>query len=222
MPGPTARALPWGPLTACLVAGLLIMMVPAAATAGLGVDNIVNLARIVMLAGALGVAFLLDDPAASTTAVLPVPRLARIAVRGLLAVPVLAGWWALTLAAAHLAVAAEVRPAVPALTLTVEAAALVCVAFALAGIRRGGAAGTVGGIVAAPLTLVLVLLLQFLPDGWSLFVGAGDPRWREAHVIWSVLAGSALLASGLLAHEPTSRRATTRPAPQPVGAGVRR
>jgi hypothetical protein len=216
---PTARAMPWRLFLAAAGLGLLIVAAPAASTVSLRDHDLTALLRLAAACGAVGVAFLLDDPATHTLAVVPTPRWARHLVRTALATAAAAVWWvallAVTVAGAHDG-AADTLP-LPGLTL--EAAALAAVALGLAAIRlRVGADGT-AGVLAAPAVLVLSVAATLLPAGWALFVEPDDPRWTAAHGRWAVLLAVALAALAWAWREPprgqlSRRRTQAGPAPR--------
>ena len=155
------------------------------------------------LAFAVGLAFLLDDPARNVTAAVPTRRAVWIGLRAALVVPLAALCWA----AALLLVPGRIRP--PAGGLTVEAAALGVLALtgAVAAVRfaeepRPGAA--VARTSAAGAVLV-ALLAAPLPERWALFVAADSPGWAVAHQRWAVLLALTLTAGAVLLPEPLRR-----------------
>jgi hypothetical protein len=152
--------------------------------------------RSVALVLALGSAFLLDDPARHTTAVVPTRRPVRVGLRLAFVAPLAALWWT----AAVLLVPEEARPPVGAVTLEAAAAAVLALAGAAAVVRRTevaepGKATAVGVLTAA-------VAAWLLPGRWALFVPAGDPRWEAAHQRWAVLLAVAVLVVGVCVIEP--------------------
>ncbi|MCE0447706.1 hypothetical protein LT493_37945 [Streptomyces tricolor] len=129
---PVWRTLPWRTLGAAGAAGLL--------TAGLsrlpGTEPDSRLAlgllRGAALAGALGLAFLLDDPARDGTTTVPTGRAARTALRVALVAPVAALWWA----AALLLVPGAHRPPAGAVTLEAGTACALALAAATVAVRH--------------------------------------------------------------------------------------
>ncbi|BCB88763.1 hypothetical protein [Phytohabitans suffuscus] len=91
---PTARAMPWRPFAAAAGLGLLIVAVPALSGVSLRDRDLATLLRLAAACGAVGAAFLLDDPAARGLAAVPTPRLARQLVRAVLAALAVTVWWA--------------------------------------------------------------------------------------------------------------------------------
>ncbi|WP_308375696.1 hypothetical protein [Streptomyces sp. MMS20-AI2-20] len=132
---PVARAVPWRALltggTLGLLAAALPRLVGGEVTPWAGVTAL----RAAALCGALGAAFLLDDPARRTTAAVPVRRALRHALRYALLLPLAAAWWT----AALLLVPEEARP--PAGDVTVEAATVLALALGASfAVRRRDAA----------------------------------------------------------------------------------
>jgi hypothetical protein len=173
--------------------GLAIVAVPAVLSVRLTAGHLTTLLRIAAACGALGVAFLLDDPATRTTATVPTSRLTRHLVRAGIALPVTAIWWAATLAVAPLGAKAGVAAALPRAALTLEAAALVTAAFVLAagGLRltTDGSAGT----LAAPALLILLAIVWFMPHRVALVLTPTDPQWASAHHRWAAILIAAVI-----------------------------
>ena len=190
----TAHAVRWVPLAVGAVLGLAIVAVPGLLTNKLTGAHVVDLVRLAAACGALGVAFLLDDPADRSTPTVPVPRLARDLARIAVAVPAIAVWWVaiLRLAPRH----------PPAAALTLETATLLTVAVALAAAARRRVPGDGAGVVAAPAVLGLVAVIWFLPRLVALVVAPGDPHWTAAHYRWAVLLAAGATAFLWAGHEP--------------------
>ncbi|WP_243762332.1 ABC transporter [Streptomyces sp. Tu 3180] len=197
---PVARAVPWRAVGTAGALGLLLAAVPRLtgdqATGWLAL----NALRSSALAFALGLAFLLDDPARHTTAAVPTRRPVRHALRLALVAPVAALWWT---AALHL-VPRAVRP--PEAGVTVEAAAVLALALAGAAlaVRVGGGTGP-GRAVAGGLLASAVLAPLLWPGRWALFVTPDDERWAAAHDRWTVLLCAALVVAAVCAAEPLRR-----------------
>ncbi|MDX5570698.1 ABC transporter [Streptomyces sp. ID05-04B] len=209
---PVWRSLPWRALAAAGGSGLLLA--GAARLPDRAPDPELGrlLLRLTALAGALGLAFLLDDPARRTTAATPVGRASRAAVRLALAAPVAALWWT----AALLLVPAQSRPALtPA---TVEAAATACTALALATLAvrftdtaevGKGAAVWLGA--AAGVTLLV-------PDRWGLLGTPADPWWQATQLRWAAVLALTLTLCATGTREPVRRR-SRRPVRGPAPSG---
>ncbi|MEU0587095.1 ABC transporter [Streptomyces sp. NPDC006132] len=196
---PVCRALPWRLVGAAGGAGLLL----AALTRTWGETGeklSLPLLRAAVLAFAMGLVFLLDDPARHTTATVPTPRPVRVALRVALVLPAVAAWWT----AALLLVPSDVRPPVADLTLEAGAAFVLAVAGAAAALRFSDVTRP-GPPVAAGLLTSAVLVMLFWPGRWALFVPVEDDRWAAAHDRWAVVLAGAALVGGVCAGEPVRR-----------------
>ncbi|MCT9144885.1 ABC transporter, partial [Streptomyces violarus] len=120
------RTLPLGLVGAAGATGLL-MAAMTRATGEAGEWLALPLLRAAILAFAMGLVFLLDDPARHTTATVPTPRPIRIALRVALVVPVVAAWWSVAL----LLVPGDLRPPVADITLEAGSAFVLAVAAAV-------------------------------------------------------------------------------------------
>ncbi|MFF7789560.1 ABC transporter [Streptomyces sp. NPDC007991] len=198
---PVCRTLPLGVVGTAGGAGLLLAALTRI-TGETGERLSLQLLRAAVLAFALGLVFLLDDPARHTTATVPVPRPARIALRVALVVPATAAWWT----AALLLVPPELRPPVADITLEAGAAFALAVAGAAVAVRCSEATRP-GTRVAAGLLTSAVLAIFLWPGRWALFVPVEDDRWAAAHDRWAVVLGVAVLVGVLGAVEPLRRRA---------------
>jgi hypothetical protein len=195
---PTLRALPWRAFTACGALGLGLVAVPLMASLEVGPGMLVGLLRVAALCGALAVAFALDDPARETTAAVPVPRARRQALRAVLVLAPLCAWWA-----AVLAVARALSPGLPLAAVSLEAAGLWALALCMAGaaLRFTGAAEP--GAAVAGVVLAVFVAAQVIPlRHYAPFVPPGDSRWREAHRLWAVVGGAAVVIWAACGPEP--------------------
>ncbi|MGW7265744.1 ABC transporter [Streptomyces sp. NPDC054842] len=210
---PVTRTLPLGALAAGGALGLLLAGLPRTLPGRPDPWLCLMLLRAAALAFALGLAFLLDDPARHTTAAVPAGRPLRTGLRVALVAPFAALWWA-----AALALVPEAgRPPVGALTLEAAAAAVLALAVAAAGVRFSDRAepGT-GAAVTFLIAAVAAPLL--IPDGWTPFVGVDDDRWAAAHHQWALLLAAGAAACAAWTREPPRRRpASGRRAPVPAG-----
>lgn len=202
---PVARTLPWRALAAGGGVGLLAAwstrLVSDETTARLPL----TLLRTAALAFALGLAFLLDDPARHTTAAVPVRRPLRTGLRVALVAPLAALWWT----AALLLVPEGVRP--PVGSVTVEAAALAALVLAgAAAVVRFSDGAEPGAVVVAGFLALVVAVPLLLADRWPLLVHVGSPHWGAAHVRWGMLLGTAVPAWAYWVTEPV-RRSRWRP-----------
>jgi hypothetical protein len=183
----------WGPFAAAAGLGLAVVAVPAVLSVRVTTGPLITLLRVAAACGALGVAFLLDDPSTRTIPTVPTSRLVRHAVRAAIALPVAATWWAATLVVSTTGVKAPVAHALPRAALTVEAAALVAIAFVLAASGlRVNTDGTAGPL-AAPALLVLLAGVWFLPYKVALVLAPTDPHWSAAHRRWAALLAVAVI-----------------------------
>ncbi|MEU9217531.1 ABC transporter [Streptomyces sp. NPDC048376] len=200
--GPLWRTLPWRALAAAGTLGLLAAAFPRVTGAEPAPWQTLLLLRGSALAGALGLAFLLDDPARHLTAPVPTPRLVRQALRVALVAPFAALWWTAVL----LLTPSASRP--PAGGVTLEALAVGALALAAAALAvRLSDEARPGPFVAAFLLLAAVLVPLLAPEGWALFVQADDVRWSAAHDRWAVLAVAVAAAGAACGPEPLGRRA---------------
>ncbi|MFE6361273.1 ABC transporter [Streptomyces sp. NPDC057806] len=193
----TGRTVPWRALGAGAAAGLLL-----AGSARLFADGFspwlaLNALRAAALTFALGLAFLLDDPARRTTATVPVRRRARQALRVAWAAPFAALYWT----AAVLLVPADLRPPVGAVTVEAAAACALALAGAAAALRRTDEPEPGTGVAAALLTLAV---LTALLDPWNLFAPPEDPHWTTAHERWAMILTAAALGWATWSREPTT------------------
>ncbi|MER7055421.1 ABC transporter [Streptomyces sp. NPDC000351] len=200
---PVWRTLPWRALAAAGTVGLLLAATPVVVGAEPSPWETLTLLRGTALIGALGLAFLLDDPARHLTAPVPARRPLRQALRVALVAPLAALWWTAVLLLAPSAS----RP--PAGDVTLEAAALGVLALAgAAAVVRLTDEARPGPSVAATLLLTAVLAPLLMPESWALFVPADDPRWSLAHDRWAVLLGAVAVVWGACGPEPVGRRRT--------------
>lgn len=202
---PIARAMGWVPFLAAGGFGLAIVAVPAATSVRLSAEDLVTCLRIVALTGALGAAFLLDDPAAPTVAVVPTSRLTRYALRVGIALPVWGLWWAATLWVTASGAEDGIGTTLPLRGLSVEAGAIFAIGLAVAGLALRRRTDSIGGVFAAPTLLIVVAALSFLPARVALFVVPGDPRWPASHDRWAALLAVAAVVSFWSGREPATR-----------------
>lgn len=202
---PVARTVPWRAIGTAGILGLLLAGVPRLTGDQTNDWLALNALRASALAFALGLAFLLDDPARHTTAAVPTRRAVRHALRLALVAPVTAAGWT----AALYLVPRAVRP--PEADITLEAAAIVSLALAGAAFAvRGSGRTRPGRAVAGGLLVPGVLAPLLWPGRWALFVTPDDERWAAAHDRWAVLLCAALAVAAVCAAEPLRRRAVGR------------
>jgi hypothetical protein len=209
--GPTARAMRWKPFLAATGLGMTIVAVPAAMTVVLLKTNLTDLLRIAAICGALGITFVLDDPAARSTATVPTSRLTRRAVRASIALPAIGAWWAAVLTLTTAGAEDGIGATLPLRGITLEAAALFVLAGGLAVLATRGTVDGNGSTVAAPGLLILVAAVRLLPQRAALFVGSDDPTWQSAHHRWAVLLILAGIGALCSSHEPYARSRSLHP-----------
>lgn len=217
---PTARSLPWTTMAAGWALGLAVAGVPALFSLDLPAEVLVTVVRAAALCGAVGTAFVLDDPARHTTGVPPVPRPLRQALRAAVVAPAVVVWWVAVLAVVRAGADPARWAALPVGAVSVEAAALCAPALALAAaavrfseVRVPGPA-VAGAVLALPITAGVLL-----PPRYALFVSPADPRWDDAHVLWAAVLGTALAVWLLCAPEPCRRRRGLRRRRRRLGPG---
>ncbi|MEU0677288.1 ABC transporter [Streptomyces sp. NPDC006172] len=165
-----------------------------------GEEGGLMLLRLIALTGAVGLAFLLDDPARHTTATTPLGRPLRAGLRLALAVPLVALWWAAVL----LVVPESARPPLGPVTLEAAATAVAAVALASAAVRFSDRAEVGKG---AALWLVGAAVLTVLvPARWGLSTLPGQPWWEETQLRWAAVLAVTLAATALCTPEPLRRR----------------
>ncbi|MEU6370529.1 ABC transporter [Streptomyces sp. NPDC046931] len=204
---PVWRALPWRVLGVAAGAGLAPAAVARLVPGGHDSAFALVLLRCAAVAFALGLAFLLDDPARHVTAAVPTRRTVRTGLRMALVVPLAAVCWTVAL----LLIPGRIRP--PAGDVTLEAALLAALALA-------GAAAAVRytdepqpGAAVAVTPLAGAALAFLLPERWALFVAAASPDWAVAHQRWAALLALTVAAGTALLPEPLRRG--RRPALRP-------
>jgi hypothetical protein len=211
---PTARAMTWIPLLVAAAIGTAIVAVPVVTGLDLTPNDVANLLRFAAVFAGLGAAFLLDDPAATTTSVVPTPRRLRHAVRFVVAVPVLAVWWGFLWWTTVAGVQPGTAPGWLLRGLTVEAAAVAAVAFALASAALRRLPDGAAGVIAAPALLAAVVSATALPAPVELLVppggGPGAGRWNTAHRWWWAVIAVAVIVVIWTSRDLTSRRIRPR------------
>ncbi|MFV5992607.1 ABC transporter [Streptomyces sp. NPDC056231] len=210
---PDLRAARTRPLLAAGTAGLAVTAGPAAFHTHIEPAAAALLLRFATVLGALGLAFLLDDPAARTTEVLPVTKALRKGLRMALGLMAFGVFWGASAGLARLGVAARVREAFPLGALATEGAALAALTLALALLGLRLSASGSGSPLAAPALVLLLATVLLLPDRFALFPAPGAPNAGVAALRWGALLVLALCLSGW---ELRERRTAHR------GKGVRR
>jgi len=200
---PTARAVAWWPPLAAFTVSLGLLALAVRPGSVLEAEELVQWLRIAIVTGALGCAFLLDDPSEPTTEGVAGSLLLRRALRVALLLPATAAWW--------VAVVWRIRAVYPAVSLpiaafTLEVAALLAVTMALAAAGSRLAPERRGGVVAAPALLALTSAAFLLPAQVTLYAQPGSAAWDGAHRRWALLLGLALAAFAAASRDPAHRR----------------
>jgi fluoroquinolone transport system permease protein len=200
---PTARAVGWAAPLAGFALSLGLLALAVRPGLELPAERLVLWLRIAMTVGALGCAFLLDDPSEPTTEGVAGSLLLRRSLRVVLLLPATAAWW--------IAVVWRVRAVQPGLplpvaALTLEAAALLAVTLALAAAGSRLAPERRGGVVAAPALLALASAGFLLPAQATLYAPPDSAAWDGAHRRWALLLGLALAAFAAASRDPAHRR----------------
>ncbi|MGC9541753.1 hypothetical protein [Streptomyces sp. UG1] len=197
--------------TPLLVSGalaLLLVGVPATVSGGLRLTDAVLLIRACAVLLAMGTAFMLDDPAAATTEVVPVPRWVPRTLRVAIALVAVVVGWTGVLVLGTWAVAPQARELLPGPGLTLEAAALFATVLALAALGLRLTAGTGGGMLAAPGAVLCVMLavLMPLPARLQPFAQPLSAGWNSSRWLWTALLCAAAVAVTALFREPSPKR----------------
>jgi fluoroquinolone transport system permease protein len=200
---PTARAVGWAAPLAGFALSLGLLALAVRPGLELPAGRLVLWLRIAMTAGALGCAFLLDDPSEPTTEGVAGSLLLRRTLRVVLLLPATAAWWAAALWRVQ-----DVYPGLPlpVAAHTLEAAALLAVTMALAAAGSRLAPERRGGVVAAPALLALTSAAFLLPAQVALYAEPGSATWDGAHRRWALLLGLALATFAAASRDPAHRR----------------
>jgi fluoroquinolone transport system permease protein len=156
--------------------------------------------RAVALLLAAGVAGALDDPTRATVAAVPTPLRFRYGVRLLLLVPPVAVSWSVLV----WWVDARVGGALPALALTLEAAAVTGVVLAVCAVLARWPGLPDPGVAAGPLLAAFAFGVPVLPR-WTALAVLPGPGWDAAHLRWAVLLLAALTAFAVAVRDPAAR-----------------
>jgi hypothetical protein len=204
---PTARAVGWAAPLAGFALSLGLLALAVRQGLELPAGRLVLWLRLAMTAGALGCAFLLDDPSEPTTEGVAGSLLLRRSLRVALLLPATAAWWVAVLWRVQ-----AVHPGLPlpVAALTLEAAALLAVTMALAAVGSRLAPERRGGVVAAPALLALTSAAFLLPARVALYAQPGSAAWDGAHRRWALLLGLALATFAAASRDPAHRRLPSR------------
>ena len=200
---PTARAVGLAAPLAGFALSLGLLALAVRPGLELPAGRLVLWLRLAMTVGALGCAFLLDDPSEPNTEGVAGSLLLRRSLRVALLLPATVAWWVGVVWRVQ-----AVHPGLPlpVAALTLEAAALLAVTVALAAAGSRLAPERRGGVVAAPALLALTSAAFLLPAQVTLYAQPGSAAWDGAHRRWALLLGLALAAFALASRDPAHRR----------------
>jgi fluoroquinolone transport system permease protein len=197
---PVWRTLPRRALTTAAALGLLLAASTRLPDHAPGTGQGLFVLRLTALTGALGLAFLLDDPARAISATTPVGRPARTILRLALVVPPAALWWTTAL----LLIPAPTRPALAPVTLEAMATAAGALTLATAAMRFTDTAAA-GRATAARLGAGAALMV-LVPPRWGLLTTPDDPWWQATQLRWAAVLLVTLALCALWTPEPLRRR----------------
>ncbi|MFN2503389.1 MAG: hypothetical protein ABR540_04000 [Acidimicrobiales bacterium] len=195
---PVVRAISWRPVALGAAAAITLIAFlrarhadPGATLAG------VRAAALLLCAG---LAFALDDPAASTLASSPTPKAARRGHRMVILLGLFVVLWGTMITVAE---------GLPLAAATLEAAAMLGVALGAAALAARSAPDGLGGIAGGPV-LTLLLLATFVgqrhwPRWVSLLPSSPlDPAWSAAHIRWALLLAISIGVLMATARDPAA------------------
>lgn len=169
---PVLRALPVRALAATAAVALLIAALPRLLSDEPDPWSALIALRAAALTFALGLAFVLDDPARDLTSSVPTRRILRTTLRVALVAPFAVVWWT----AAVLLIPSKIRPPVGDVTLEAAAAAVLSLAAAAAALRFT-AEPEPGQRVAAGFLVIALVSPLALPNDWGMYVSPTEKPW---------------------------------------------
>ncbi len=196
------------------VVALAFGWVPVTTGIGLELSDAVTMLRFAAIGLAIGLAFVLDDPAAVTIATLPTPRHVLAALRVAPAVVLATAVWTLAWVGCRFALDAEAGPLLPYGGLLLELLALLAVTFWLAGTRWGNETVR-GGVLAAPALVLLLIAAALLPDSAAVFPPPGTDRWDGSRWVWAAVLAAGLAGLARTGREPAPRSRPARSSSTP-------
>ncbi|WP_199844617.1 ABC transporter [Streptomyces sp. DSM 15324] len=203
---PVWRTLPRRALTIAGAVGLLLAASTRLPDHAPGAEPGLAVLRLTALSGALGLAFLLDDPARNTSATTPVARPLRTVLRLAMVLPLTALWWTTAL----LLVPSPTRP--PLLPVTLQAAATTAAALALATLAVRFSDSPEVGRSTAICLLTASAVAVLTPNRWGLLATPSDPWWEPTQLRWASVLAVTLAVCALWTREPLGPgRALRRP-----------
>lgn len=193
---PVWRTLPRRALTAAGAVGLLLAASTRLPDHAPHTELGLFVLRLTAFAGALGLAFLLDDPARNTSATTPIARPVRTVLRLAMVIPLAVLWWTTAL----LLIPSPTRP--PLLPVTLQAAAMIAVALALATAAVRFTDSPEVGRSTATCLLTAAVVAVLTPNRWGLLATPGDPWWEPTQLRWAAVLGVTLAVGAWWTPEP--------------------
>jgi hypothetical protein len=201
-----ARATRFAPSLVCALLGLAVVAAPALLGEEFGYLDVALTLRCGMFVTVLGAAFVLDDPAARTTEVLPFSPARVAGLRMGLALLVVISAWGAQLALAPLITAPG--QSVPVAGLTLEPLALALLTLSCAGAAAQRRKEGTGGVLAAPFLALLTVVLMLLPPRWALFAEPFTEQFGVTRRWWAGLLCAGVVACAAGVRQGTARRGT--------------
>lgn len=207
------RLVPFGHLLVAGTVAAVAVVVNKPTTVDVLSDMVGSL-RLAMVPLAMGTAFVLDDPVDPWLAT-PVPLAARRWVRLVLTAAAVALSWVGVRWVADVAVG--LPDGLPTAAMTGELAVLIAIALASAAVAGRRLADRAGGIVAAPVVLLVAGIQFVLPPRWALFVAYHQPpqpgedptvewlAWVAGHQRWALVAAAAVVVLAVGSSDPSRR-----------------
>jgi hypothetical protein len=207
------RTLPRTPMVLGSALAVVACSLPLVVSAHPAPGDAALLLRVAAVLCTVPAAFALDDPAARTTAVLPMSLAVRRVLRLTLTLAPLAVAWTACGFLLRAALHPDERVAWSVPGLALEAAALGAATVMLAALGLRISAVGRGSLLAAPGSVLLPLVLTLTPARAVLFAVPYAEGWESSRWGWAaVLVTSTSVTAALLReHRPTSRRSSTRP-----------
>ncbi len=171
--------------------GLLVVYTGLHSKEGIGVVQLPVAAVLLSLSAA----FVLDDPAAQTTAGTPTPILLPRGVRIALTLPPLIAMWAVIVAYSGLA---QIDGA-----MWMEFAGMLALTMALAAIGARVVGYERAGMFASPTLMFLLVASRFVSDRWRPFpLDPISSTWFDAYGRWLIALAASLIVFLVVSREP--------------------
>lgn len=194
--------------------------IPLAAGIGLELADATTMLRFALFGMVIGLAFVLDDPAAPTTATLPTPRYVLVVLRLVPATVLATTVWMVAWLGCRLALDPQARSLLPLGGLLLEGFALLAVTFWLAATRWGNDVAR-GGVLAAPALVLLLIAAALLPDSAAVFPPPGTEPWDESRLVWGVVLTVGVAGLAWTSHESAPRPRSATPSASPAEERVK-